>query len=77
MKSTLSKFDIFAGEIQKNAIWLEAVAGLEEAKIKMEQVAARSPGKYFVYCSTTRSVVATLETHPKPAHRPRSKGHSA
>ena len=77
MKSTLSKFDIFAGEIQKNAIWLEAVAGLEEAKIRMEQVAARSPGKYFVYCSTTRSVVATLETHPKPAHKAKSKGHSA
>jgi hypothetical protein len=77
MKSTLSKFDIFAGEIQKNAIWLEAVAGLEEAKIRMEQVAARSPGKYFVYCSITRSVVAKLDTHPKPARKLKAKGHSA
>lgn len=77
MKSTPSKFDIFTGEVHKNAIWLEAVAGLDEAKIRMEQAAARSPGKYFVYCSTTRSVVATLETHPKPAHKPKSKGHSA
>ena len=49
MKGTPSKFDIFAGEIHKNAIWLEAVAGLEEAKLRMEQIAARSPGKYFVY----------------------------
>ncbi|MGH9574734.1 MAG: hypothetical protein ACRD40_14550 [Candidatus Acidiferrales bacterium] len=77
MKSTLSKFDIFAGEIQKNAIWFEAVNGLEEAKIRMEQIAARTPGKYFVYCSTTRSVVATLDTHPKPTRKLKSKSHSA
>ncbi len=77
MNSPLRKFDIFAGEIYKDAIWLEAVNGLEEAKIRMEQLARRNPGKYFIYCSVTRSVVARLETHPKPVHKPKSKGHSA
>jgi hypothetical protein len=77
MKRSPSKVEIFAGEIHKNAIWLETVNGLDEAKMRMEQIARQNPGKYFAYCSTTRSVVAKLETDPKPAHKPKSKSHSA
>ena len=70
------KFDIFAGEIQKNAIWLEAVAGLDEAKKRMEQTARQKPGHYFIFCSATSSVVAELESHLKLVHKPKSTGHS-
>jgi len=58
-------------------MWLEAVTGFNEAYARMEQIAAERPGRYFVYCSETSSVVAHIERPPKAALRRKSKGSSA
>lgn len=56
------KFDIFSGELDKNAVWLETVDGLAEAQKRMQEIATRKPGVYFIFSSGDRSVVAKLET---------------
>jgi len=76
MKPKGPKFDIFSGEIHKNAVWLEAVVGLDQARARMEQLAAERPGRYFIYCSQSNSVVAHLERVPKQSLRHKTKGSS-
>jgi len=56
------KFDIFSGTIDKNARRLEAVEGLENAKRRMYEIAAKSPGRYFVFCDFSHSVMALTDT---------------
>ena len=68
----LLTFDIFAGVFEQNPMWLEAVQGLDHAKTRMEQIASQKPGNYFVFCSATHAVVASLESGKKldPAPKP-------
>jgi hypothetical protein len=40
-------YDIFRGKWDEIDTWLEAVIGVNEAKMRMEQIAAEKPGKYF------------------------------
>ena len=58
-------FDLFSGKPGKNAVWKEAVAGLSAARERMEQIAAEKPGEYFIYCVSTATVVAEIETFAK------------
>ena len=59
-------FDLFMGESEKDAIWLEKVHGLSKAKDRMEQLAAHNPGQYFVFCLATHSVMARRNTFKQP-----------
>jgi hypothetical protein len=61
------KFDIFSGTIDKNARWLEAVEGLENAKRRMHELAAKSPGRYFVFCDFAHAVIALTDTSSEMA----------
>jgi hypothetical protein len=63
-------FDIFAGDRDKNAVWIEAVAGLSNAREQMEQIAKEKPGKYFLFSSVGRSIVGRIETFRKLASPP-------
>ena len=56
------KFDIFSGVMDKNARWVETVKGLENAKRRMHKIAAESPGKYFVFCEFSHTVVDLTDT---------------
>jgi hypothetical protein len=56
------KFDIFSGSVDKDAIWIEAVEGLGNAKDRMDELAAKSPGKYFVFCGFSHTVMAVTDT---------------
>jgi hypothetical protein len=60
-------FDIFSGSPPNNAIWLEAVEGLSNARERMEQIAAENPGKYFIFSVGSRTVLAEIETFAKTA----------
>ena len=42
-------FDIFSGAPDRDARWIEAVSGLGEAKQRTDGLAAKEPGKYFVF----------------------------
>jgi hypothetical protein len=43
-------------------MWIETVEGLDNARQRMESLAAHFPGKYFVYCQHNRAVLAETDT---------------
>jgi hypothetical protein len=58
----IPEYDIFSGSSPNDALWLEAVAGLDVACEKMMQHADKSPGPYFVFCQKTHKVLAHVNT---------------
>jgi hypothetical protein len=56
------QFDIFSGIPGKDAVWLEAVYGLVQARDRMTEHAMNQPGPYFVFCQQTRRVLASVDT---------------
>jgi hypothetical protein len=66
MERTL-KFDIFAGAIDKDARWLEAVKGLANAKRRMHEIAAKLLGRYFLFCDFSHGVVALTDASSEMA----------
>jgi hypothetical protein len=59
---SIASFDIFSGESKADAIWLETVEGVSNARDRMEQIAAEKPGPYFVFCVRTSQIVAQTST---------------
>ena len=59
-------FDIFSGVPDKNAVWVECVRGLSNARERMGQIAAKKPGRYFLFSLQSHSVLARIETFSKP-----------
>jgi hypothetical protein len=55
-------YDIFSGQFDKDAMWLEAVEGLGAACDKMNERAKKSPGPYFVFCQNANKVLAHINT---------------
>jgi len=55
-------FDIFSGSSDKDAVWLECVDGLSEARQRLEYITAVRPGAYFLYDHASRSVIAKSGT---------------
>jgi len=58
----ISQYDVFSGRIDRDAIWLETVGGLGAAIAKMKEYDKQSPGRYFVFCSKTHTVMASIHT---------------
>ena len=65
-------FDIFYGTSDKNAVWIEAVEGLSNARARMEEIAATHPGQYFVFSATSHSILVRTETF-REAERSKEK----
>jgi hypothetical protein len=61
-------YDIFSGRID-DAIWIEATEGLVNAYEKMAKVAADKPGPYFVFCSESHTICASLDTSRQEQRR--------
>lgn len=59
-------FDIFRGASEKDAVWVGAVEGLSNARGRMEQIAGEKPGIYFLFSSSSRSILDRIETIQKP-----------
>ena len=57
-----TRFDIFSGSPDKDAMWLEAVSGLSKARARMEELAQQVPGRYFVFSIHGHSLLATIDT---------------
>jgi hypothetical protein len=55
-------FDIFTGTSRKNAIWLDSVEGLSNARARMYDIAAQIPGEYFVCLIGSDAILAEVET---------------
>jgi hypothetical protein len=57
------EFDIFRGAFgSTDVLWTEAVEGLAVAKQRMDEIARERPGRYFVFYSHTRTVLASTNT---------------
>ena len=73
-------FDIFSGT-QKNAAWIETVEGLSAARERLQQIAGKKPGQYFIFSALTRISVCEIETfaipHPSRVTRPKADGAKA
>ena len=63
-------YDVFAGEPGKDALWVQAVAGLENAQQRMRQIAAEKPGKYFLFCAAEDAVISQIESFARPQPAP-------
>lgn len=72
------QYDIFAGTLgDGDALWLEAIEGLGIAFEKMKERAARVPGKLFVFCQTTHTVQASIDTSSPEKNANQSKDRRA
>jgi hypothetical protein len=60
-----TKYDIFAGTPGNFPMWLETVVGLANAKERMEMIAAKKPGQYFLFSVLTQTTVARIEVFKK------------
>jgi hypothetical protein len=57
------EYDLFSGTFgEGDAIWLGAVEGLGPACEKMRERAAKLAGRYFVFCQTTHTIRAAIDT---------------
>jgi len=59
-------FDIWSGIPEKSGKWLETVAGLGNARRRMKELAAQTPGKYFIFSVWNSCVLDQIETHEGP-----------
>ena len=64
---TEETFDIFSGTPNVDDEWVEAVEGLSNARERMGEIAARHPGKYFLFSIGSQSILAQVHTFKKPA----------
>lgn len=55
-------YDIFRGTTNKDALWVEAVAGLSSARRRMDEIAKESPGRYFVFDQERHAIIARADT---------------
>jgi hypothetical protein len=69
---TVPKYEVFSGLRDKDAVWLECVEGLGAAYECMKEIAAKSPGPYFVFCARTHRVLASIDTSNVQKHERRA-----
>ena len=67
-------FDIFRGALDRDALWLCAVQGLAAAKVRMNQLAAETPGRYFIFFGPTHEVVGQTETSARRYEKRKGQG---
>jgi hypothetical protein len=61
MKAAL--YDIFRKDLLGTPVWMESVQDIETAKLRVMELATRSPGEYFVFSQETKEIVS--ETAPR------------
>ena len=59
---SVSRFEIFKGSSDRQAIWVESVEELSAANERMKELADESPGSYFVFDVRARRILTTLDT---------------
>jgi hypothetical protein len=58
---SVPKFDIFQRDLgSTEVLWMEAVESLGAAKQQMDEIAREQPGKYFVFYTHTRAILASI-----------------
>ena len=52
-----SAYDIFRKDLLGTPVWMESVQDIETAKLRVTELAWRSPGEYFVVSLETQEIV--------------------
>ena len=52
-------YDIFRKDLLGTPVWMEAVQDLETANLRVMELAARSPGEYFVFSQELQEIVSS------------------
>lgn len=55
-------FDIFKKLPDGKPLWITAVKGFEEARQHLHNLAAKTPGEYFIYSEMSGDVIARIRT---------------
>ena len=50
-------YDIFRKDLLGTAVWMESAQDMETAKLRLTELARRSPGEYFVVSQETQEIV--------------------
>jgi hypothetical protein len=72
-----SMFHIYAGTPGGNAKWLGAASELASAQKDMEDLAAKTPGQYFIFNTWTSCVLSQLNTQKLLSTPKRKFAHAA
>ena len=59
----VAPYDVFRKDLLGTPVWMEAVQDIETAKLRMLELADRSPGEYFVFSQEAREIVS--DTAPR------------
>jgi L-amino acid N-acyltransferase YncA len=63
MRAIGPMYDIFSGRFPNaNVLWLQSVVGLAAARERMQTLAAQKPGPYFVFCTSSHAIVASVDS---------------
>jgi hypothetical protein len=57
-----AKFDLFLKLPDGQPIWIKAVEKLEDARSELAQMAAQSPGNYFIFNASNGQLISN--SHP-------------
>ena len=60
-------FDIFSGAPEEHGLWVEAIEGFSNARQRMREIAAETPGTYFLFSGSSQSILARTRTLKKLA----------
>jgi hypothetical protein len=52
-----SAYDIFRKDLLGTPVWMESVQDIQTAKLRLGELARRSPGEYFVFSQETEEIV--------------------
>jgi hypothetical protein len=67
------RYEIFKADPSRSPTWLEPVYGLEEAMLRIEELAANDPySDFYLYCNQADKLIRHLRrTSPRPDELPR------
>ncbi len=57
-----ASYDIFRKDLLGTPVWMEAVQDIATAKLRMMELAGRSPGEYFVFSQESQEIVSCNTT---------------
>ncbi|HEY2461618.1 MAG TPA: hypothetical protein VGI16_12460 [Candidatus Acidoferrum sp.] len=63
----IAPFDLLKREPDGNIIWIEAVADLHSAHLRLQELATASPGEYLIFDQDHQTTVETISSRAKAA----------
>jgi hypothetical protein len=64
----LPMFSLFTADTDGNPVWLEAVADLETARLRLIELASANPGEYFMFDLRNEQIVVSLVSANEESH---------